>query len=198
MSKLFIGGLAWHTQDRVLREKFEEFGPVEEAVGCHEVSISQHEQCQADRAADHQVIVKDRQSGRSRGFGFVRYYSEADAQKAIAAMNNSEFDGRGIRVDKASDTGPKKHHGRGACGQHPPYGGYPPQPPMLFDNSQVSYGMAGAAPMYPMHYGGYIAQPIPYSGVPTLNYGVPPVQYGYPHPLGAQQPVWGNQWSNSF
>ncbi|KFY35246.1 hypothetical protein V495_08037, partial [Pseudogymnoascus sp. VKM F-4514 (FW-929)] len=82
MSKLFIGGLAWHTDEGALRAKFEEFGAVEEAV-----------------------VVKDRDTGRSRGFGFVRYGQEADADAAIAAMNNVEFDGRSIRVDKASERG---------------------------------------------------------------------------------------------
>ncbi|CAG8954221.1 hypothetical protein HYALB_00001338 [Hymenoscyphus albidus] len=82
MSKLFIGGLAWHTDENALRQKFEEFGAVEEAV-----------------------VVKDRDTGRSRGFGFVRYGQEADAEAAINAMNNIEFDGRTIRVDKASERG---------------------------------------------------------------------------------------------
>lgn len=82
MSKLFIGGLAWHTDEVALRQKFEEFGAVEEAV-----------------------VVKDRDTGRSRGFGFVRYSQEADAEAAITAMNNIEFDGRTIRVDKASERG---------------------------------------------------------------------------------------------
>jgi len=82
MSKLFVGGLAWHTDENALRQKFEEFGAVEEAV-----------------------VVKDRDTGRSRGFGFVRYGQESDADAAIAAMNNVEFDGRTIRVDKASDRG---------------------------------------------------------------------------------------------
>jgi len=82
MSKLFIGGLAWHTDENALRQKFEEFGAVEEAV-----------------------VVKDRDTGRSRGFGFVRYGNEADAEAAITAMNNIEFDGRTIRVDKASERG---------------------------------------------------------------------------------------------
>jgi len=82
MSKLFIGGLAWHTDENALRQKFEEFGAVEEAV-----------------------VVKDRDTGRSRGFGFVRYSQEADAEAAITAMNNIEFDGRTIRVDKASERG---------------------------------------------------------------------------------------------
>ncbi|KAI9730619.1 MAG: hypothetical protein M1818_008101 [Claussenomyces sp. TS43310] len=82
MSKLFIGGLAWHTDENALRQKFEEFGAVEEAV-----------------------VVKDRDTGRSRGFGFVRYGQESEADAAIAAMNNIEFDGRTIRVDKASERG---------------------------------------------------------------------------------------------
>ncbi|KAK6004151.1 hypothetical protein QM012_009001 [Aureobasidium pullulans] len=82
MSKLFIGGLAWHTDDVALRTKFEEFGVVEEAV-----------------------VVKDRDTGRSRGFGFVRFSNEEEADAAIKAMNEIEFDGRTIRVDKASERG---------------------------------------------------------------------------------------------
>ncbi|KAF2806072.1 RNA-binding domain-containing protein, partial [Mytilinidion resinicola] len=80
MSKLFIGGLAWHTDDATLRTKFEEFGTVEEAI-----------------------VVKDRDTGRSRGFGFVRFSQEGEADQAIENMNNVEFDGRTIRVDKASE-----------------------------------------------------------------------------------------------
>ncbi|KAJ4382868.1 hypothetical protein N0V86_002093 [Didymella sp. IMI 355093] len=80
MSKLFVGGLAWHTDDTTLRSKFEEFGQVEEAV-----------------------VVKDRDTGRSRGFGFVRFSTDAEADTAMQNMNNVEFDGRTVRVDKASD-----------------------------------------------------------------------------------------------
>jgi len=80
MAKLFIGGLAWHTDENTLRSKFEEFGTVSEAV-----------------------VVKDRDTGRSRGFGFVRFEDESHAEAAIASMNNVEFDGRTIRVDKASE-----------------------------------------------------------------------------------------------
>ncbi|KAI4217299.1 MAG: hypothetical protein LQ351_000608 [Letrouitia transgressa] len=67
MSKLFIGGLAWHTDDSALRAKFEEFGQVEEAI-----------------------VVKDRDTGRSRGFGFVRYSQAQDADAAIQSVNNTE------------------------------------------------------------------------------------------------------------
>jgi len=80
MSKLFIGGLAWHTDDQTLRSKFEEFGQVQEAI-----------------------VVKDRDTGRSRGFGFVRFSQDSEADNAIQNMNNIEFDGRTIRVDKASE-----------------------------------------------------------------------------------------------
>ncbi|KAF2739197.1 hypothetical protein EJ04DRAFT_508911, partial [Polyplosphaeria fusca] len=65
MSKLFIGGLAWHTDDATLRQKFEEFGQVEEAV-----------------------VVKDRDTGRSRGFGFVRFSQDTEADTAMQSMNN--------------------------------------------------------------------------------------------------------------
>lgn len=100
MSKLFIGGLAWHTDENALRQKFEEFGAVEEAV-----------------------VVKDRDTGRSRGFGFVRYSQEADAEAAITAMNNIEFDGRTIRVDKASERGSGGGGGGFGGGRGGGYGG---------------------------------------------------------------------------
>ncbi|KAL4935164.1 hypothetical protein BDV06DRAFT_135459 [Aspergillus oleicola] len=80
MAKLFIGGLAWHTTDQTLREGFSRYGNIEEAV-----------------------VVKDHDTLRSRGFGFVRFASEPEAESAMQAMNNQEFDGRIIRVDKASE-----------------------------------------------------------------------------------------------
>ncbi|KAH9840498.1 glycine-rich RNA-binding protein [Teratosphaeria destructans] len=118
MSKLFIGcavsgallhalvadgdnsGLAWHTDDQTLRTKFEEYGQVDEAV-----------------------VVKDRDTGRSRGFGFVRFADDAAAESAIAAMNNVEFDGRTIRVDKASERAPGSGGGGGFGGGRGGYGG---------------------------------------------------------------------------
>lgn len=80
MSKLFIGGLSWHTDNDTLKSKFSEFGEVEEAV-----------------------VVKDRDTGRSRGFGFVRFVNDECASKAIVEMHECEFDGRVIRVDRATD-----------------------------------------------------------------------------------------------
>ncbi|KAK4117350.1 RNA-binding domain-containing protein, partial [Canariomyces notabilis] len=126
-------GLAWHTEETTLRQKFEEFGVVEEAV-----------------------VVKDRDTGRSRGFGFVRYTNEEDAQKAISAMNNVEFDGRQIRVDKASDTGPR------------------------------SGGRGGGAPMSYGRGGGFAAMPVAGSAMPGIAYGAPQQAYGLPPNMYAQ------------
>ncbi|KLU87499.1 hypothetical protein MAPG_06499 [Magnaporthiopsis poae ATCC 64411] len=159
MSKLFIGGLAWHTEEIILRQKFEEFGVVEEAV-----------------------VVKDRDTGRSRGFGFVRYTNEEDAQRAINAMNNVEFDGRTIRVDKASDTGPRGGYGSRGGGSAAGYGGRgggyiaPGQmTQMPYGVHPQQYQMPGQH-MYAQAYGrgGYPAQ------VP--GYGAPPAQAGAPNP----------------
>ncbi|KAL8948026.1 MAG: hypothetical protein Q9183_007728, partial [Haloplaca sp. 2 TL-2023] len=91
-------GLAWHTDDAALRAKFEEFGQVDEAI-----------------------VVKDRDTGRSRGFGFVRFSSDQQADDAAAQMNNVEFDGRTIRVDKASERGAGGGGGGGGFGGR---GGY--------------------------------------------------------------------------
>ncbi|KAI0468665.1 hypothetical protein F4859DRAFT_516828 [Xylaria cf. heliscus] len=180
MSKLFIGGLAWHTEEATLRQKFEEFGPVEEAV-----------------------VVKDRDTGRSRGFGFVRYTSEADADRAIARklfriclLNHTgfRFDGREIRVDKASDAGPKNNHGRSGGGSsYSNRGGAYAQQPQMYAAAATAYGMPNTAAMYqPAPYGGgggrggYPQQPVAY-GAPAQGYGMP-VQYGYPDQQGGQQP----------
>ncbi|THW49965.1 hypothetical protein D6D17_05014 [Aureobasidium pullulans] len=87
MSKLFIGGLAWHTDDVALRSKFEEFGAVEEAV---RLSRIQNYRIPTNTDIKIQVVVKDRDTGRSRGFGFVRFSNEDEADAAIKGMNEIE------------------------------------------------------------------------------------------------------------
>ncbi|KAJ5357573.1 Nucleotide-binding alpha-beta plait [Penicillium brevicompactum] len=111
MSKLFVHGLSWHTNDDTLRQGFEQFGEIQEAI-----------------------VVKDRATLRSRGFGFVRFASDAEADAAMEAMNNQEFDGRVIRVDKAFDR-PQRTDG-GFQGR----GGYNSQPPSGY---QGNAGYAG-------------------------------------------------------
>ena len=78
MSKLFVGSLSWDTTDDGLRSAFASFGEIREAK-----------------------VITDRETGRSRGFGFVTYESSSDATNAISEMNGSELDGRTIKVDEA-------------------------------------------------------------------------------------------------
>ncbi len=95
-SKLFVGGLSWNTTDQSLAEAFSEFGEVTEAK-----------------------VILDRDTGRSRGFGFVTFDAPADAEKAIEAMDGSEIDGRSVRVNIAEDK-PRRGGGGGGGGN---YGG---------------------------------------------------------------------------
>ncbi len=79
-SKLFVGGLAWATDEASLRAHFAEYGEVVEAK-----------------------VIYDRDTGRSRGFGFVTFADAEQANAAKANLNESDLDGRSIRVDQASD-----------------------------------------------------------------------------------------------
>ncbi len=91
-SKVFVGGLSWNTNDQGLAAAFEPFGTVTEAK-----------------------VISDRETGRSRGFGFVTFDAPADADKAISAMDGADLDGRNIRVNHAED---KPRGGRGGGGRN--------------------------------------------------------------------------------
>ncbi len=88
--KLFVGSLSWNTDDHGLRKAFEAFGELEEVK-----------------------VITDRDSGRSRGFGFVTFSDEEAADKAISALNDTELDGRTIKVNVAQD---KRRDGGGGGG----------------------------------------------------------------------------------
>ena len=77
-AKLYVGGLAYATTQEELEAYFAEQGAVEEAT-----------------------IIMDRDTGRSKGFGFVTMGSEDDAKKAIEAYNGKEFGGRTLTVNEA-------------------------------------------------------------------------------------------------
>lgn len=77
-TKLFIGSLAWTTNDDSLKKFFEQAGTV--------VSAN---------------VITDRESGRSRGFGFVEMSSDEEAKKAIDELNGKDLDGRPIVVNEA-------------------------------------------------------------------------------------------------
>jgi cold-inducible RNA-binding protein len=79
-NRLFVGGLAWATDDEGLRAAFEQFGEVTDAK-----------------------VITDRDTGRSRGFGFVTFAEESSAQEAIEKMDNAELEGRNIKVNEARE-----------------------------------------------------------------------------------------------
>lgn len=92
--RCFIGGLAWSTSDRRLKDAFEKYGKLVEAK-----------------------VVVDKFSGRSRGFGFVTFDDKEAMEEAIEAMNGIDLDGRTITVDKAQPQGSRddddRHRERG-------------------------------------------------------------------------------------
>ncbi len=79
-TKLFVGSLSDATTSTTLRKAFEPYGEVFEAA-----------------------VITDRDSGRSRGFGFVTMADRKDAPRAIEALHNSELDGRRIVVNVATE-----------------------------------------------------------------------------------------------
>ena len=91
-SKLFVGGLDYGTTDEGLHDAFAEFGSIVSAK-----------------------VILDRETGRSRGFGFVEFSSRDDAKSAIEALDGSQLDGRRINVDEAREKGGGRS-GRGGGG----------------------------------------------------------------------------------
>jgi len=77
-TKLFVGSLPWAVNDDALKSAFEVHGTVVSAK-----------------------VITDRQTGRSRGFGFVEMENETEASKAIQALNGAELKGRNIIVSEA-------------------------------------------------------------------------------------------------
>ena len=78
MKKLFVGGLSYDTSEDVLKEAFSKRGAVETAI-----------------------IIKDKMSGRSKGFGFVEMTNDEEADKAIETLNGTELEGRKLTVNVA-------------------------------------------------------------------------------------------------
>jgi cold-inducible RNA-binding protein len=90
VKNIFVGNLSFNTGEDELRQAFEAYG-------------------QVDRVS----IMTDRDTGRSRGFGFVEMASNEDGEKAIAALNGSQVGGRTINVNEAR---PKAERGGGGGG----------------------------------------------------------------------------------
>ncbi|HRY82680.1 MAG TPA: RNA-binding protein [Candidatus Moranbacteria bacterium] len=88
--KLYVGNLSYNVNDEGLKELFSAAGTVASAM-----------------------IITDRMSGRSKGFGFVEMGSDAEAQAAIEMFNGKEYEGRALTVNEAR---PKEERPRGAFG----------------------------------------------------------------------------------
>ena len=91
-NKLFVGGLSWSTDDDGLRQAFERFGSLLDAK-----------------------VITDRETGRSRGFGFVTFDDADDAKAAIAEMDGTSLQGRQIKVNLAEEK-PRSNGNRGGFG----------------------------------------------------------------------------------
>ena len=85
--KLYVGNLAYGVTDSTLAQLFEAHGTVQSAQ-----------------------VIMDRDTGRSKGFGFVEMGSDAEAQAAIAALNGKEMEGRSLTVNEAK---PREERGGG-------------------------------------------------------------------------------------
>ena len=91
--KLYVGNLSYDTSDSDLQRLFGEFGTVESAQ-----------------------VISDRDTGRSKGFGFVEMGSDQEAQAAISALNGKEVGGRALTVNEAKPREERGGGGRGGYG----------------------------------------------------------------------------------
>lgn len=89
-NRLFVGGLSWNTDDHGLRSAFERFGEVTDSK-----------------------VITDRETGKSRGFGFVTYSTEDAARAAMEQLNDTALDGRNITVNEAQERQPRSGGGGG-------------------------------------------------------------------------------------
>jgi RNA recognition motif-containing protein len=88
--KLYVGNLSYNTTEDGLRNLFSEFGSVASAK-----------------------IIFDRETGNSKGFGFIEMSSDEEATAAVAGINGREFDGRQLRVNEAMDKPRRERNGGG-------------------------------------------------------------------------------------
>jgi RNA recognition motif-containing protein len=100
--KLYVGNLPFSATDQILNDTFAQCGTVESAK-----------------------IIMDRETGRSKGFGFVEMSTEAEAADAIAKFNGADYDGRAMTVNEAKPMVPREGRGGGMGGGNRDRGGRP-------------------------------------------------------------------------
>jgi RNA recognition motif-containing protein len=91
--KLFVGNLSFSVNDQTLLDTFSQCGNVESAK-----------------------VITDRDSGRSKGFGFVEFSSESEAQAAISKFHGAEHEGRAMTVNEAKPMEPRNNDRRDSRG----------------------------------------------------------------------------------
>lgn len=91
--KLYVGNLPFSATDQILSDTFSQCGKVESAK-----------------------IITDRDTGRSKGFGFVEMSTEAEAADAISKFNGADYDGRAMTVNEAKPMVPRENRGGGGFG----------------------------------------------------------------------------------
>ena len=83
--KVYVGNLPFNVDDEKLRELFSSFGDIQEVQ-----------------------VIKNKFSGRSKGFGFITFTNKEDAEKAIGEMNEKEVEGRNLKVNEAKPMDPDR------------------------------------------------------------------------------------------
>jgi RNA recognition motif-containing protein len=96
VKKIYVGNFSFHMTEPELRALFEPFGSIESAS-----------------------IATDRDTGRSRGFGFVQMANDAEAEKAMAALNGKDSGGRALTVNEARPQAPRSGFGGGGRDRGP-------------------------------------------------------------------------------
>ncbi len=92
-NKLYVGNLSYNVTDQILADEFSQAGTVASAI-----------------------VIVDRDSGRSKGFGFVEFETEEAASKAIEMFHEQEFEGRNMTVNEARPRKPREYGSRNNSG----------------------------------------------------------------------------------
>jgi RNA recognition motif-containing protein len=98
--KIYVGNLSFNTSNNDLSDMFSEFGTVQSSN-----------------------VIEDRETGRSRGFGFVEMSSKSEGEAAISALNGKEVEGRELKVNEAKPREDRGGFGGGGGGGRGGYGG---------------------------------------------------------------------------